>query len=98
MIGLTLRHGMCEESVYSFIQYAATVCQKCRDTSGIQEACRIGKVAMSLMKRYSSPEIVPKIFSCYFGFVAPHTEPLPVCADNLRRGFDGKQSLSVCLQ
>lgn len=98
MIGLTLRHGMCEESVYSFIQYAATVCQKCRDTSGIQEACRIGKVAMSLMKRYSSPEIVPKIFSCYFGFVAPHTEPLPVCADNLRRGFDGKQSQSVCLQ
>jgi len=95
MIDLTLKHGMCEESVYSFIQYAAVVCQRCRDTTGMQEACRIGKVAMSLMKRFSSPEIVPKVYSCYFGFVALHTEPLQLCADNLRRGFDGKYHPSI---
>ncbi len=94
MIGLTLRHGVCEESIYSFIHYAAMICQRGRDVSGIQEACRVGKVAMSLLKRFSSPEIVPKIFSCYFGFVAVHTEPLNTCADNLRSGFEGEH-LSV---
>lgn len=91
MIGLTLKHGICAESVYSFIQYAAIICHRSRDSSEILEACRIGKIATSLMKRFSSPEMVPKIFACYFGFVAIHTEPLHVCVNNLRTGFDGKR-------
>ena len=90
MVGLTLKHGVCDESVYSFIQYASITCQKCRDLSKMQEACRIGKIAMSLLRRFNSPELVPKTFGCYYGFVAIHSEPLHVCVDYLRRGFDGK--------
>ena len=96
MVGLTLKHGLCEESVYSFIQYSSIMCQRCRDLSDIQEACRIVKLAMSLMRRFSSPEIVPKVFACYYGFVAVHSEPLRLCADNLRRGFDGENSFLCC--
>ncbi|KAL3760940.1 hypothetical protein ACHAWU_009619 [Discostella pseudostelligera] len=88
MVGLTLKHGVCDESVYSFIQYASITCQRCRDLSKMQEACRIGKVAMSLLRRFNSPELVPKTFACYYGFIAVHSEPLHVCVDCLRRGFD----------
>jgi len=56
----------------------------------MQEACRIGKVAMSLLRRFNSPEVIPKTFACYYGFIAVHSEPLHVCVDYLRRGFDGE--------
>lgn len=90
MIDLTLNNGVCEESVYSLVQYAAITCQRSRDLDDIQEACRIGKIAMKLMTRFSSPEFTPKVFAVYYGFIAVHSEPLHLCAYNLRRRFDGK--------
>ena len=43
-----------------------------------------------MKKRFDSSEMVPKICFCYFGFVGVHTEPLQVCSENLRKGFEGK--------
>ncbi|KAL7538257.1 hypothetical protein ACHAXR_008411, partial [Thalassiosira sp. AJA248-18] len=89
MINLSLKHdGVCQDSVFAFVQYAAVLCQQCNLAPDIEEACRVGKAAMSLLKRFDSPEIVPKVYFCYFGFVAVHTEPLQVCTDNLRKGFE----------
>ena len=82
---LSLEHGVCPDSVFGFVQYAAMVCQQCKLALGIQEACRVGKACMSLLKKFDSPEMVPKVYFCYLGFVATHTEPLQMCAKNLVR-------------
>ena len=37
--------------------------------------------------------MLPNLFLVYYGFVAFHTEPLQVCADMLRQGFDVGMSL-----
>lgn len=91
MIAITLKHGLCQDSIFGLVLYAATLCQQIKITPVIQEACRIGKMGYSLMKkRFDSSEMVPKIYFCYFGFVGVHTEPLQVCSENLRKGFEGK--------
>lgn len=88
MVLFTLEHGVCQDSVFGFVQYASILCQQCKLIPGIQEACRVGKAAMELMKRFgSSAELMPKVTFCYYGFVATHTEPLQVCSKNLRSGF-----------
>jgi ATP-dependent RNA helicase DDX31/DBP7 len=57
-------------------------------------ASRIGKAAMTCSKkRYHKSEQLPQLYVVYYGFVAPHTEPLPTCADMLRQGFDAGMSL-----
>lgn len=90
MIHLSLEHGVCPDSVFGFVQYAAMICQSSKLVPSIKEACRVGKAVMSLLKRFDSAEIVPKVYFCYYGFVAVHTEPLQLCADKLRKGFEGK--------
>jgi len=82
MIQLSLEHGVCPDSVFGFVQYAAMVCQQCKLALGIQEACRVGKACMSLLKRFDSPDIVPMVYFCYYGFVATHAEPLQTCVKN----------------
>ncbi|KAL3764630.1 LOW QUALITY PROTEIN: hypothetical protein ACHAW5_001823 [Stephanodiscus triporus] len=60
----------------------------------IVDASRIGKAAMSCWKkRYHTTELSPNLYLGYYGFVAFHTEPLQVCADMLRQGFDVGMSL-----
>jgi len=91
MIQISLEHGVCKDSIFGFVQYAAIVCNlnKSEEVKCIQEACRIGKVAMSLLQRYGSPaDIMPKAYLFYYGFVAVHTEPLQICADNMRKSFE----------
>ena len=86
MIKFTLDHGICKDSAYGFVQYAAAVCH---GASKVKEACRIGNIAMMLLKRNdSSADIVPKVYFFYYGWVAPYTEPLQVCTKNLRKSFD----------
>mmetsp|Transcript_29918 Transcript_29918/g.63460 ORF Transcript_29918/g.63460 Transcript_29918/m.63460 type:complete len:393 (-) Transcript_29918:234-1412(-) len=88
MVRLTLEHGVCQDSVFGFTMFATVLCQQCNlPTPVIREACRVGKAVMPLLKRFDSSEIMPSVYGCYYGFVAVHTEPLQLCADNLRKGF-----------
>ena len=94
MIKFTLTHGLSTESIFGFVQYAATICHQIREVKHIQEACRIGKAAMLLLERFSSnADIVPNVYLCYYGFVAPHSEPLRLSVEKLRKGFEGKQMI-----
>ena len=100
IIRFSLKHGVCQDSVFGFVLYASVLCQQCGLVVDVREVCRVGKVAMSLLKRFDSPEIVPKVNFAYYGFVAVHTLPLQTCAYHLRKGFEGKHisrvSNSIC--
>ena len=89
MITLTLKYGVSQDSVFGFVQYAALLCQQCKLIPEIQEACRVGKAALSLLQNFDSSDLVPKVYFCYFGFVAVHTESLKLCTSKLRKGFEG---------
>ena len=92
MIKLTLDHGLCEDSIFGFVQYAAVICNKSTDFQSIQEVCRIGKTSMRLQKRFGlSTQSIPKVHLMYFGFAAVFTEPLQQCIENLYQSFKGKQ-------
>eukprot|EP00578_Thalassiosira_sp_NH16_P001854 CAMPEP_0181137228 /NCGR_PEP_ID=MMETSP1071-20121207/33599_1 /TAXON_ID=35127 /ORGANISM="Thalassiosira sp., Strain NH16" /LENGTH=1245 /DNA_ID=CAMNT_0023223979 /DNA_START=76 /DNA_END=3809 /DNA_ORIENTATION=- len=88
MIYLTLERGVCQYSVFSLTHYAAILCHQCTHVLNLQEVCRVGKAALSLLKRFGSSEMVPRVYFCYYGFVAQYTEPLQLCTDNLRKGFE----------
>ncbi|KAL7540660.1 hypothetical protein ACHAXR_010684 [Thalassiosira sp. AJA248-18] len=86
MIRLSLEHGVCQDSAVGLSMYAAILCQQCTLVPEMCEAWRIGNVAMSLLKRFSS-EIVPLVYVCHYGFVAVFFQPMQLCADGLRKGF-----------
>jgi len=89
MIKLSLDHGVCKDSIFGFVQYAAVICHQSKEVKYIREACRIGKAAMALLNRFGSyVDIGPEICLIYYSFVAPHTEPLQLCTENLRKGFE----------
>ena len=90
MVQLTMKYGVCKHSMMGFVRYAAILCGK----KDIQDASRIGKAAMScLKKRFHSAEQLPRVYFAYYGYVAYHTEPLQSCADMLRQGFDAGMSI-----
>ena len=98
MITLTLEHGVSQDSVFGFVQYAGLLCQQCNLIPEIREACRIGKAALSLLQNFDSSDLVPKVYFCYFGFVAVHTESLKLCTSKLRMGFEGNNvAFHTCL-
>ena len=73
-------------ALLGLVQYAAMMC--CTFDK-IQEACRIGKLAMSVLNRMSFvTDQVSRLYFMYYGFVAIYCEPVQSCADNLRRGFE----------
>jgi len=94
-VTLTTRHGMCKYSIIGLCQYAA-VRASSATAKDIQEASRLGKAALScLKKRFHSAEVVaqvPGVYFTYYGLVAFHTEQLQTCADMLRQGFDAGMS------
>ena len=55
--------------------------------SVIQEACRIGKLAMAVLKRFdSSTDIVPILYLIYYGFVGTYSESVQSCSNHLYKG------------
>ena len=89
IVQLTMTRGLCESSIAGLVHFA--ICVGKHDIDG---ASRIGKTAMScLKKRYHTPEYLPRIYFLYYGGLAHHTEPLQSCADMLRQGFDTAISL-----
>ena len=68
IIRLTLEHGVCCESVFGLVQYAAVMCEQCGQVAEIQEACRVAKAALRLFKqKYDSPDTMANICFCYSG-------------------------------
>merc|ERR1712194_271421 len=88
IIQLSIKHGICKESLFGLVYHAALSCLH-NTTNGIQEACRIGKLAMNMLERFdSAPEIIPKMCHIYYGIVAIYSEPVQYIADSLRSGFE----------
>ena len=82
----TLSYHHCFTSCVGFVAYAAMGCAH-NALSDIQEACRIGKLAMSVLKRFdSSIDQVPRLYLIYYCVVAIYSEQVQSCANNLRRG------------
>ncbi len=94
MTQLTLESGLCKHSIMGLVLYAMLLCNGNIAKKDIDCASRIGKAAISCSKkRYHTSEQLPQLYVAYYGFVAPHTEPLQSCADMLRQGFDAGMSL-----
>jgi len=94
MTQLTLENGLCKHSIIGLVLYAMVLCNGNFVQKVVDCASRIGKAAMTCSKKiYHTSEQLPQLYLVYYGFVAPHTEPLPTCADMLRQGFDAGMSL-----
>jgi hypothetical protein len=87
-----MTRGLCESSIEGLVHFA--ICVGKHDING---ASRIGKAAMScLKKRYHTSEKFPMLNVLYYGTVAYHTEPLQSCADMLCRAAARSHS-GICL-
>jgi hypothetical protein len=94
MVQLTMEKGRCKYSIMGFVNYSWALSMGKIEKKDIEDASLIGKAAMSCwMKRYHTTELLPNLYLIYYGFVAFHTEPMQVCADMLRQGFDAGMSL-----
>jgi hypothetical protein len=94
MVQLTLENGLCMHSITGFIVLAALLCMKSMgDEIDMLCATNIGKAAMTCLSQRYSAEKIPVTYSVYYGFVAWHSEPLQICAEKLRRGFEVGMSL-----
>ena len=89
IVKLSLEHGIFKDSILGFLQYSAILCQQTKPGLPIDNACRVGKVAMKLLDRFDSSDLIARTHFCYYGVVATHTEPLQHCTDQLRKGFEG---------
>ena len=94
-IKLSLDNGICPDSLFSFFLYSGTVCMQSKSSAVIKEACRVGKAVISLVNRpgFQSTLIVPRANFVYYGLVAIWTESLQLCTTNLRKGFEGEQTI-----
>ena len=67
------------------------ICNSNSTSVDIQQACDIGKRAISASSRKTFDwyrDLEQGALCSYYCFVAPVTEQLQLCAENLRRGFD----------
>ena len=94
MVQLTMENGLCMHSITGFIVLAALLCMKSMgDEIDILCATKIGNAAMTCLSQRYSAEKIPESYCLYYGFVAWHSEPLQICAEKLRRGFEVGMSL-----
>ena len=104
MVQITMKNGLCNFSIMGFLQVANVLCsnkmaKKKVDSNSmvkknIASASRIGKAAMYCSEtRYHASGQLPNLYTIYYGFIAPYTEPLQTCASMLRRGFEAGMSL-----
>ena len=91
MVQLTVRSGVCKSSLFGLVQYASVITEERND---FLHASKIGKAAVSCWRqRYHSECLLPGLCLTYYGRVAHYTEPIQVCADMLRQGFETGMSL-----
>ena len=94
VVQLTMENGLSVYSIFGFVQFAAMLLSINFAKKGIESASQIGKAAMSCFrKRYNTATQLPTLYLVYYGFIAINTEPLQLCAEMLRQGFDVGMSL-----
>jgi hypothetical protein len=93
IVQLTMKNGLCIYSIIGFVHYAMVLLSS-NNAKNVESASRIGKAAMSCFReRYNTTNMLPFLYSVYYGHIAFHTEPLHACTDMLRQGFDAGMSL-----
>jgi len=78
MVELTLAHGVTKHSVMGLLQYSAALCQRssCKTeiASHVQAPCIIAKLAMSLLNRIESSDIIGRVYFIYYGLIGWFTD------------------------
>jgi len=70
------------------LSHALRRCCMENEINNIQEAYRIGKLAMSALKHFDSAlDQVPKLCYLYHGFVSIYSEPVQSSAESLHKGM-----------
>ena len=90
MVELTLAHGVTKYSLIGFAQCAVVLLGSGSDKV-IPEACRIGKLAISLLSRFEASDtsdVEARIYFLHYGLVAHYTDPVQSCIPKLRKGFE----------
>ena len=90
---LSLRKGFCKYTAGSFAHFASTLGGTLSNQT--PSAYRIGKVALSLLKKYDITDEIPRVYLCFYSYVAILTEPFQSCADMLRRGYEIAMPLGI---
>mmetsp|Transcript_4325 Transcript_4325/g.8337 ORF Transcript_4325/g.8337 Transcript_4325/m.8337 type:complete len:384 (-) Transcript_4325:155-1306(-) len=92
MVELTLAHGVTKHSVMGLVQYSAALCQRSRHiteiTSHVQAPFAIAKLAISLLDRIESSDIIGRAYFIYYGLIAHYAEPIQSCGKWLSKGFE----------
>ena len=87
MVELTLAHGVTKHSVIGLLQYSAALCQRnsCKTeiASHVQAPCIIGKLAISLLNRIESSDIIGRAYFIYYGLIGWFTVQLLFCFSTL---------------
>ena len=88
VVQLTMKNGLCMHSITGFILLAAILCKKSMGENYMECAKKIGKAAMTCFLQRYNVEKLPGTYSIYYTFVAWHSEPLQICVEKLRQGFE----------
>ncbi len=86
LVELSLEHGRCKYSAMGMMRFAMLLTGKI--FYNVDEAYRVGKMAMKLIGCYNASELLPSAYLAFHGHVAVHVEPIQSIADMHKRGFE----------
>jgi len=96
MVELTLARGVTKHSLMGLLQYSAALCQRSRHkteiASEVQAPCNLAKLAISLLDRIESSDIIGRAYFIYYGLIAHYAEPIQSCGKWLSKGFEAGMS------
>lgn len=89
MVRITLKHGLCNESIVGLIQFGGILCLLGKKKADIESGARVAELALSLVKRCDFLDMTSAMYYMYYAFVAVHTESLQSCCTGLCKGIQG---------
>ena len=67
MIDLTMKHGISKYSCFGLCSFAVVLCN-----NGDKSSYDIGKLALKLLEKSNSKEMMPMVNTCFFGLISPY--------------------------
>ena len=83
MIRITVKHGLCAISAYSFASWGMLITSYGRD---VMEGSRYAYLALEMLERFDAREWQSRVHAAVYGCVLPWNEPLTKCVNELERG------------
>lgn len=85
LVDISLDHGLSKYSAMGFASLAFILFDKYKSA---QDGIRLGKIGLSLQKRFDDPSQIPEFNILYYGAIAHFSEPFQHIAEQLERGMD----------